>query len=372
MRYLQTDVVIVGAGFGGLACARFLAQAGLRTVVLERKADVGENIHTTGILVKEAFEAWTFPAHLTRPVPNIRLYAPNLRHIDLSSPGYHFLTTDTANLLRHMAREAKAAGADIRCNTPFTGNAMAEADRIILPDSGLSCRYLIGADGANSRVADAFGLGKNRRHLIGVELEYENIQGLDESSLHCFMDSRLAPGYIAWVAPGVHVTQIGLAGTHPFRPDMDAFLAKLSGLFDFSQARQVGRRGGLIPVGGRVEPFGTERVILLGDAAGIVSPLTAGGIYTALHYGKLCAESVGAFLLDDGPSPAETMKRHYPRFGWKKLMRAALDINPPNALLDHAIGNPVFRAFAQTVFYHHRGLLSPGAWREMLYIPRTP
>jgi len=54
------------------------------------------------------------------------------------------------------------------------------------------------------------------------------------------------------------VAQVGLACRQPVRPDFDGFMAKLARLFDFGSARIIGRRGGLIPVGGRVTPFGTS------------------------------------------------------------------------------------------------------------------
>ena len=54
--YPQTDCVVVGASFAGLACASVLARAGMRVTVLERKADPGEKLHTTGIIVKDAID----------------------------------------------------------------------------------------------------------------------------------------------------------------------------------------------------------------------------------------------------------------------------------------------------------------------------
>jgi digeranylgeranylglycerophospholipid reductase len=55
----QADCVVVGASFAGLACATVLARAGLRVTVLERKADPGEKLHTTGIIVKDAIDQIT-------------------------------------------------------------------------------------------------------------------------------------------------------------------------------------------------------------------------------------------------------------------------------------------------------------------------
>jgi flavin-dependent dehydrogenase len=52
----EADCIVVGASFAGLACATALARASLRVTVLERKADVGEKLHTTGIIVKDAID----------------------------------------------------------------------------------------------------------------------------------------------------------------------------------------------------------------------------------------------------------------------------------------------------------------------------
>ena len=75
-------------------------------IVLEAKPSPGSRIHTTGLLVKEAAEEIDFPAALTRKIHGVRLYAPNLNHVDLAAPGYYFLATDTGALLDWMAMRA--------------------------------------------------------------------------------------------------------------------------------------------------------------------------------------------------------------------------------------------------------------------------
>src|SRR5262245_64079243 len=109
----QSDCVVVGASFAGLACATTLARAGLRVIVLERKADVGEKLHTTGIIVKDAIDQIALldglPPSIVRRVEGVRLYAPNLRHVDLAAPGYYFLATDTPSLMRWLADHAVKA-----------------------------------------------------------------------------------------------------------------------------------------------------------------------------------------------------------------------------------------------------------------------
>jgi flavin-dependent dehydrogenase len=345
------EVEVVGASFAGLACARASATRGLRTVVWERKPEPGASVRTTGLLVKEAHEEEDVPSSLVRRIRGVRLYAPSLRWVDLDAPGYSFLATDTAGLLRLMAERAEAAGAEIRCGTAFSP-AMRRG------------RMLVGADGPRSVVARAAGLGVNRRFLAGVEAELVGMLGIEER-LHVFLDSELAPGYIGWVVPGVGITQVGLATRLPARPDLDRFLARIGEVFDLGWARRVGTRGGLIPVGGTVRPIATRDTVLVGDAAGLVSPLTAGGIHTALRSGRAAALAIASHLLDGGPPPDEVVRRAYPTFAWKRPMRAAFDLHPPNAAFDLALGSPRFRALARAIFFHHRGLLSAGAWRDL-------
>ena len=150
--------LIVGASFAGLAAARTAASRGLSVAVIEAKREPGARVHTSGILVREAIEEIDLPHHLTRRVPGVRLYAPNLHSVDLFSPGYAFFTTRTADLLRWMAKEARRPAR--RSSTARASRAAERRDGWLHPLNGidLAARYLIGADGARSRVARHFGL----------------------------------------------------------------------------------------------------------------------------------------------------------------------------------------------------------------------
>src|SRR6185503_1228633 len=107
---------------------------------------------------------------LTRKIRDVRLYAPNGRTADICASGYYFLSTDTAALLEWLALRASYAGAHILTGTRFIG-ARRSHDRVIIEPLGISTRFVIGADGARSKVARTFGLGINRHFLVGVEAE---------------------------------------------------------------------------------------------------------------------------------------------------------------------------------------------------------
>lgn len=348
------DLVIVGASFAGLVAAKTAAMRGLKVAVLEAKPDAGARVHTTGILVKEAADELDIPHDLTRRIHGVRLYAPNLSHTDLFSPGYFFLTTRTAQLLRWLAREALRAGVRLYFGVRFEG---AERDGAFIRLSGpdLTTRFLIGADGARSRVAKVFGLGRNSRFLTGVEAEFTGLDRVDGRFLHCFVDSRIAPGYLAWAAPGPCVTQVGLATNQSMRPDLSRFLDKTQNLFAYDGAEIVERRAGRIPCGGIVEPLAAPGVLLVGDAAGMVSPLTGGGIKLAFQYGRRAAQLVSDHLLDLGPEPDKVLAAELPTFARKQALRWALDRQPSNRLWNALLATPLMRAFARRVYFHRRG-----------------
>ena len=364
----SSDCVVVGASFAGLACATVLARAGLRVLVLERKADLGEKLHTTGIIVKDAIDQVTLldglPSGLVRRIQGVRLYAPNLKHVDLAAPGYYFLATDTPEVMRWLGRQAEQAGARIATRQSFAG-----AERI---QSGFdlgefgTTRFLVGADGPNSRVAQALRLGQNEKFLFGVEHEFHGVEIAEPDRLHCFIDRRLAPGYIGWVVAGVGVVQVGLA--RRLRGDqsqanavMAAYLEKLSPVFDFRQTPPTSVRAGLIPCGGVVRPAAAPRVLLVGDAAGMVSPLTAGGIHTALKHGSAAGHAITDFLNGKSADPNDTFVSSYPRFRAKRLLRFLFDRFQSDTLFNLLLGTKLMRTAAGIVYFHHKGVFDPSS-----------
>jgi digeranylgeranylglycerophospholipid reductase len=366
---LDTDCIVVGASFGGLASAHALATAGLRVTVVEKKTDVGAKLHTTGIIVKDAVDQIalldSLPATLVRRIPGVRLYAPNLKFVDLAAPGYYFLATDTPNVMRWLAGTAERAGAALALGTAFTGM---QRQRSGFAVEGLgTTRFVIGADGPRSKVARAAGLGTNERFLAGVEYEFADASIGDSDKLHCFIDRRLAPGYIAWVLAGVGGVQAGLArraGTAEpkgWRPDaaMAALLEKIAPVIDLRSARPSSVRAGLIPCGGVVRPVAASRVLLVGDAAGMVSPVTAGGIHTALKHGLAAGNAVADFLRGAGEDPSGPFVQSYPKFRLKRLLRWSFDRFQTDFAFNWLLATRPVRAAASVVYFHHKGVFDP-------------
>jgi len=334
----RCDVMVVGAGLAGLACARGLAAAGIQTVLVDQKRALGERIHTTGIFVRRTLEDFALPdACLGPPVRDVVLYAPSRRRrLALASRHDEFRVGDMAALYQALREVAAAAGVQVRTgHRLLSARAARGAVEIELEESGrrrrFSAGFLVGADGARSPVAAQLGLDRNRAFLIGAEDVLPSALGGGEPPImHCFIDPELAPGYLAWVVDDGHQAHVGVAGEPSrFRPlaALAAFRASLAGLVPLSSGVRIERRGGRIPVGGLLRRIASERALLVGDAAGAVSPLTAGGLDPCLRQSRLAVDVIRAWLGDGRREALEayqapSLRR---RFRGRMLMRRALD-----------------------------------------------
>lgn len=356
------DLVVVGASFAGAACALAAAQYGLRVCVLERKADPGARLHTTGILVKEAIEqTWLgrAPAALLQRVAQVRLYAPSLRSVLLAAPGYYFMTTDTPNLLRWLSSELQANGVALRLQQSFT-HARRDGTGWQVEGAGRT-RYLIGADGATSRVAQRTGLGRVRDHLYGLEQEFGGVQLAEPGALHCFASKRFAPGYIGWATQNPTGVQVGLALRHDCaaarQPDLAGFLQHVRERVGLpATAQATATRAGLVPCGLPDGPITAPGVILTGDAAGIVSPLSAGGIHSSWRHGWAVGDAAGRHLRGKGPPAEAVAQRAAPAFRRKRLLRWAMDHLQMDWPLDLLLHSAAMRRVAEQVYFHRRGM----------------
>jgi flavin-dependent dehydrogenase len=368
------DVLVVGASFAGLACARAAAGAGLRVGLLEKKQGAGDKLHTTGLIVKDAVDTvpWLreVPPHMVRRIEGVRLYAPNLRHVDLFAPGYYFWATDAPRLLDWMVASVRTLGVEVRLGSLFT-EARRVGDLWEVPLEGgevLRTRYLVGADGPHSRVAKALGLSRNQHFLFGLEHEYADA-AMAPNLLHCFIDRRLAPGYIGWAFSGVGVAQVGLArrmngaATSPPAADLQRLLEKVSGHITPAGAPQA-VRAGMIPCGGVLPQVACKGALLVGDAAGMVSPVTAGGIHTALHHGEQAGHAIGAHLRDRADDPARWLVARYPRFRSKRALRWLFDRFQSDWMFNHLLGTAAMRRAAELVYFHRKGGLAMQRGKE--------
>jgi len=120
-------------------------------------------------------------------------------------------------------------------------------------------------------------------------------------------------------------------------------------------------------VGGPVSPMAAGNAILIGDAAGLVSPLSAGGIHCALESGWIAAHAIADHDLVGAPHPAGVIARRNPRFACKRALRTLYDVGIPERAFDAVLSTRAFAALARSIYFHHRGLRSAQGWRDLAH-----
>lgn len=314
------DATIVGAGLAGLQCARLLAASGVSVLLVDRKPNVANGIRTTGIFVRKSFEDFELLAGSLGPgVRRVVLHSPRGRTQTLESEAPEFRVGHMEKIYTGLLRKATADGAQWRPSTSlYCIDATEDGASVVwLRGPGglerVSTRFVVGADGARSRVAQALGLSRNSEFILGVEEVLRGVPGTRTPTLHCFLDPRLAPGYIAWLADDGQEIHVGVGG-YSDSFDANAALIELRrrtvNICDLDAGRVVERRGGLIPVGGILPRISSERGLLIGDAAGAVSPLTAGGLDGAMRLSRYAAEVLTLAVQQNSPAPLALYGSH--------------------------------------------------------------
>lgn len=377
------DVVVIGAGLAGLETARRLAGQGLRVLLADAKAAVDRAVHTTGIFVRRTLEDFDLPEEcLGPPVSRVVLYSPGGRALPLESPRTEYRVGRMGPLYRQLLDACVAAGVEWAPSTRFAG-VLDDGERsVVLLDGAargrtVRTRWVVGADGATSQVGHALGLSENREWIVGVE-EVFRVPSADVPAFHCWLDPVLAPGYLAWVVADGDEIHVGTGGyADRFRPAdaLRRFRARVEDRFGLRGRIADERRGGRIPVGGVLPRIACTRGLLVGDAAGAVSPLTAGGLDPCIRLSALAARVTARYLESGDPAvldaySGDAFRR---RFRSRRALRRALaSIRSPwvAELGCAALRSPLLRPLASHVFFGRGSFPDTGEERGVTPIHR--
>ena len=309
------DVVIIGAGPAGSMAAERLAAGGRDVVVLEEHGDVGAPVHCTGLLGEEAFAEFGLPASLIfARASAASFWSASGQSIRIDSDRVRAAIIDRGALDRHLAERATAAGAALRVGQRVERVAV-DADGVSVsgPGGDVRARICVLACGANYRFHGHLGLGRPAAHLLSAQLEIAFPAAPD---IEVRLGRDVAPEGFAWMVPfergGVARARIGLMSKSSAGARFRHFTAALARRAGVSVPAQAPRLK-MLPLGPVPRTY-ADRVVAVGDAAGLVKPTTGGGIYYGLLSGTIAADVIGG-ALETGRTDAAALKAY--ETGWR-------------------------------------------------------
>lgn len=294
------------------------AQEGARTILLEKDDRPGKKVCAEGILAEALLDAEVQPERefVINRITGAFLYAPDERkRVGVGGEGY---ILDKPMFLQMLAERARRAGAEI-----VYGGAIEEIAR---EDGGvwlkgkldkkplsLKARVVIGCDGTGSILARRFFPRRNYQVIAAFQYSMADCRVDDESKLEIFVGHRKAPAGYVWIFPkggGNANVGIGLKGSGA-KQFLDRFIEEHPSIFSGSKVERS--LAAPVPVGGEIDEYVSNNIMLCGDAAGQVIPLTGAGIHTSLASGKIAGE-VAAKAISDGDASGKRLSEYKTKF----------------------------------------------------------
>jgi geranylgeranyl reductase family protein len=350
------DVAVVGAGPAGGIAACVAANAGARVVLLDRaaipryKTCGGGLIGTTQRL---ASEHTGLPGLVSARVQAATVTLDGSRSFTRRvADGDLLAMVNRDQFDAALVRAAQTAGVELRQRTALRGLTEAE-DRVTLQTSNgsLAARVVIGADGSAGRMGNYVGV-RCRQVDLGLEVELPATEAMrTEWRGRMLLDWGPIPGSYGWLFPKADTLTVGVIAARGAGDQTRAYLNDLVDRLGFGAVRPRTSSGHLTRCRREDSPLRRGRVVVVGDAAGLLEPWTREGISFALRSGRMAgeaaakaaasenAESVGAVLAGYERAVAETLVPE---------MRA---------------GTRILRAFCTQPIVFHAGLATSTGWR---------
>lgn len=300
MTHTLSDVVIVGGGPAGLYAGLRLAQAGWRVALYEEHADIGEPAHCTGVLARDAFKVFDLPPDaVLNELTTVRFVAPSGEAVEHSTPDVQAVVIDRVRFDRDLARRASDAGVNIHRARVTAVDIEPSGVRVQASGREARARVVLLACGANYVLQRRLGLGLPQLMLQSAQAE---LQAERLGPVEVRFGADIAPGGFAWAVPVQRpdrtAVRVGVMCDGDASRHYRSMLESVAERWGVRVDPRVAPRQKILPLAPIKRTYG-DRVLVVGDAAGLVKPTTGGGIYYSLLSAQLAADTLGPALEAD-------------------------------------------------------------------------
>ncbi|MCL5731054.1 MAG: NAD(P)/FAD-dependent oxidoreductase [Candidatus Thermoplasmatota archaeon] len=289
------DVIVVGAGPSGSYMGYSLSKMGHDVLILEEHREVGKPVECTGLVSERVMKLVNTKAE-TNYVTGASIIFPGRSSIHIEKTE-KTIVMDRDHFDKDVAGMAIGAGSDFSINSRVISvkehedhvSVKYRKDGRIVEENA---SVVVGADGINSVVRkELYGTRPSR---IVSAYQVDSAYSMeDQRSVEVYLGSGTSGGFFGWATPSGDLTKIG---TGSLFPTARKFFERLNR--NFGSNRILGINGGAIPISYLKRTY-SNRSILVGDAAGIVKPLSGGGIYTGIVSSK-CGAGVISRAIENG------------------------------------------------------------------------
>jgi geranylgeranyl reductase family protein len=286
------DVIIVGAGAGGASAAYFLTQAGMSVLVIEKQTLPRYKACGGGVSLQMLAKYFPFSFEpIIETHPSSICWVMGNDNVTIPLPegtlGMFMRAKFDAFILEH-------SGAEVITSSMVT-NVIEKDDHVLAATKDgrtFEGRYLIGADGANSMVAKSLGLRRHLKPIPAIEAEVTVPDSVMARFAHkpVFIFAAIRRGYL-WIFPKRDHLSVGIAHLKPGPGQLHSRLTKVMSEFGISLDRAI-IHGHTIPLYSHPQSIAMHRCLLVGDAAGLVDPLSGEGIRLAIKSAWLASQAI--------------------------------------------------------------------------------
>ena len=315
MPSLDYDIVVVGSGPAGATTARIAAENGLRVLLLDKRQELGAPIQCSGAVSRHALEEVGIQPDaefIHEPIFGFGIYDEGgnkkvLDYRELKPEEYAEkplgYVVDRRRFDRYLMTMAERAGVEVWLKAEALGYESIDGEYCRLKlrhynlEKEITATLIVGADGLQSQVGKWAGLKTHIRiNELASCLQFVVDQVETEELLEIITGHRWAPGGYAWIFPKGHgYAEIGLGvirtmTDHNAQWHLDHFIKNSFFRERFENSRILEVQGGGVPLAAPLETQYADNMILVGDAARHVNPITGGGIHTALSGGWIAGK----------------------------------------------------------------------------------
>ena len=336
MQQHQCDVLIVGAGPAGSMAAKTAADNGVDVIFIEEHKVPGSPVFCgEGLSIGGITHGGLEPVepYVCQQISTARVVAPNGIQVDLAATDWTGYTLDRGEFDKALADNAVKAGAKLMTEVTATG-VIKEGEQVVGvkaiakgEEIEFRAKIVIGADGHWSIIRRSAGLANYfsdwvtcaQYRMTGLELQ-------DSSINEFWIGEKYAPGGYAWVFPKSRTEAnvgLGVRKKHT-KPAVEYLKEFVANDQRFRNAKIVLKNGGICPVSGQLDKIVMDGLILSGDSAGQLIPMTGAGIHSGIESGKMAGRVAAEAVKENNVSAErlEEYRKEFDEYWGKRIIEA--------------------------------------------------